>query len=84
MNVCPNLGQISNQEAGGMEPQNLVDGLKEQIERNKELKKMYNEISQGVFGAKMITLDIEEAEQALINNDVVAMTRSYKVLEANQ
>lgn len=63
---------------------NLISGLHKQLERNRELLKLYEEIPTGAFGAAMIKKDIEAGEKALADGDVVAMLRAFKALEESQ
>ncbi len=63
---------------------NLIEGLQEELERNKELLKLYEEIPQGKFGSTMIKLSIKNAENAIANNDTVEMIRCYKDLQENE
>lgn len=63
---------------------NLISGLDEQLKRNRELLKLYEEIPAGAFGAAMIRKDIEAGEKALADGDVVAMLRAFKALEASK
>ena len=41
---------------------NLIEGLHEELTRNRELLKLYQEIPQGVFGATMIAHAISAGE----------------------
>ncbi len=63
---------------------NLIEGLQQEITRNKEILVIYEEIPQGVFGATMIKAAIKQAEEAMVNNDIVAMLRSYKELKGTK
>ena len=63
---------------------NLIEGLQEELERNKELLKLYEEIPQGKFGATMIKLSIKNAENAIANNDTLEMIRCHKDLQENE
>lgn len=60
---------------------NLIEGLLNQIDRVKEIKKVYDEIPQGKFGAVMIQQSIDNAKKAIKDNDVFAMVTAYKDLE---
>lgn len=59
---------------------NLMDGLFEQMNRAREIKKMYDEIPQGKFGAMMIQQSIQRAEAAIKDNDVIEMLAAYTEL----
>lgn len=67
-----------------VEPKTLMDGLFEQMDRCRELKKMYDEIPQGAFGAAMIQQTINEAETAIKGNDVIKMLVAYENLKQCQ
>ena len=64
--------------------ENLIEGLLEEIERNKELLEAYRSIPLGEFGAMMIEKDIKDAEEGIQNNDITRMLRTYKTLKSNQ
>jgi hypothetical protein len=61
--------------------ENILEGLQKQIKRCIELKKVYDEIPQGWFGATFIQTAINEGEKALISGDVIEQIRCYKELE---
>ncbi len=63
---------------------NLIEGLNQQLVRNRELQEMYESIPEGVFGATMIKRDIEAAEKAIADGDTVSMIRAYKALESTK
>ncbi len=63
------------------ENQNLMDGLLSELNRVREVKKIYDEIPQGAFGSKMIQISIGKAEKAISDNDTVAMIVAYKDLK---
>jgi hypothetical protein len=63
------------------ETQNLMDGLFEQMNRAREIKKMYDEIPQGKFGSIMIQQSIDRAEKSIRDNDVIAMLTAFKDLQ---
>ena len=63
---------------------NLIEGLQEELDRNKELLKMYEEIPQGAFGAIMIKESIKKAESAMANGDTVEMLKCFKNLQESQ
>lgn len=65
--------------------QNLMDGLFEEMNRCRELLKMYEEIGQpGLFGATMIKRDIAYAELSIRENDVIKMIEAYDALKECQ
>jgi hypothetical protein len=61
--------------------ENLMDGLFKEMNRCRELKKLYDEIPQGKFGSVMIQQDINFAEQAIKENDVIKMLQAYNTLK---
>ena len=64
--------------------ENLSEGLKRELKRNREILKYYEEIPEGIFGATMIKQDIEYAEQAMLEGNVVNMITAFKRLEENK
>lgn len=58
----------------------MIKELMDEIERNKELKSLYDEVPQGKFGSIMIQQAIERAEKAIQENDVVQMVKSLAEL----
>lgn len=63
-------------------PENLMDGLFKEMNRCREVLKHYEEIGPvGAFGAAMIRMDIQTAEQAIKDNDVVKMLTAYNALK---
>ena len=60
---------------------NLIEGLQEEMTRNRKILKIYEEIPQGAFGAMMIKKDIADAEKALASGDTIEMIRVYKSLK---
>lgn len=61
--------------------QNLMEGLLYQMNRAREIKKMYDEIPQGKFGSIMIQQSIDRAEKSISDNDVIAMLAAFKDLQ---
>ena len=61
---------------------NLLEGLHKELDRAKELLKLYQEIPGGAFGASMISLRIEQAERSLKGNSIEDMAVAYNALEA--
>jgi hypothetical protein len=65
--------------------ENLMEGLLNQMNRCRELVKLYESIGPtGVFGKAMIEQDIKQAEKAIGGGDVVEMVAAYKALEGCQ
>lgn len=60
---------------------NLIDGLHEQIDRARELRKVYEDIPTGHFGTVVIDLCIKQAERSIASGDVADMMTAYKGLE---
>ncbi len=64
---------------------NLLDGLFEEMNRNRELLKVYEEIGPpGVFGHAMIQQKILAGEKAIAGGDVVEMVQAFKALQDSQ
>lgn len=63
---------------------NLIEGLQQELERNRELLQIYRGIPSGQFGAVMIERAIKNAETAMAENDVVKMMTSYKELKETE
>lgn len=87
-NAHPTLGgvsiavkKLSRVETKYKEYGNLMDGLLKEMNRAREVKKMYDDIPQGAFGSVMIQRSITNAEKAISNNDVVQMIICYKELQ---
>lgn len=60
----------------------LMDGLLNEMNRNRELLKEYESIGwEGRFGAHMIKIAIRNAEQAIRENDVVKILLAYNELK---
>lgn len=56
-----------------------------ELKRNRELLEMYKEIGPaGTFGATLISQDIDNAEQALAEGDVIKILQSYEKLKGNE
>lgn len=57
-----------------------------ELKRNRELVKLYQELPDGVgtIGAMLINQDIDAAEKALAENDVIAILQSYEKLKGNE
>ncbi len=63
------------------EPMNLMDGLFDEMNRAREIKKMYDEIPQGKFGSMMIQQIIDRAEKSISDNNIIEMLLVYKELQ---
>ncbi len=61
-----------------------MEGLIEECNRNRELKKVYNEIPTGAMGAALIQADIDQAEKAMGTGDVVEMLEIYNTMKSNE
>lgn len=61
--------------------ENLMDGLLKEMNRAREVKKMYDEIPQGIFGATVIQQSIMRAEKAISSGDLVQMLAAYSELK---
>jgi len=62
-----------------------MEGLIQEVNRNKELLKQYEAIGQpGIFGAAMIKRDIEQAEKVMGQGDTIEMLKSYEQLKLNK
>ncbi len=60
---------------------NLMQGLQEEISRNKMLWNEYKKIPGGAFGAAFILKDIEDAEKVIAEGDTIAMMSALKTLQ---
>ena len=63
---------------------NLIEGLHEELKRNREILVMYKEIPAGVFGATMIQAAINRAEKSISDGDTVAMLVSLGELKETE
>lgn len=57
-----------------------------ELKRNRELLAVYQGLLDGAgfIGAQFITADIDTAEKALAENDVIAILQSYEKLKGNE
>ena len=57
-----------------------------ELKRNRELLSIYQGLpgGAGAFGAAFIEADIDAAEKALAENDVVAILQAYEKLKGNE
>jgi hypothetical protein len=78
---------VSRRAAGKLESEtmtNIAEALEQEIQRNRELLKLYEEIPTGKFGAMMIDLDIKNAVAALASGDVVKIIEAYEAMKDNE
>jgi hypothetical protein len=64
--------------------ESLGESMFKELERAREILKMYEEIPQGAFGAAMIRQTIKAAERSIIENNVVEMLVTYQQLKEIQ
>lgn len=66
--------------------ENLAEGLIRELNRNREVLAIYEELPGGVgaFGAAMIRAEIAAGEKALGSGDVVEMVRAFKILQETE
>jgi len=62
----------------------LMDALLQELNRNRELVRLYRDFPEGTYAAGMIEQDIKSGERAIADNDVVRMLRSYERLKENK
>jgi hypothetical protein len=57
-----------------------------ELKRNRELLKVYQELpdNAGFIGAQFINADIDAAEKALAEGDVIAILQCYEKLKGNE
>ncbi len=60
---------------------NLIEGLQEELARNRGILTEYEAIPMGAFGALMIRQAITAAEAAIASGDTIEMIRCYKELQ---
>lgn len=66
------------------ESKNIIQGLLEEIARNRELLKEYERIPEGIFGVAVIKHTIARAELAMAQGDTIAMIIEYQNLKETQ
>jgi hypothetical protein len=59
----------------------LIEGLHEQMNRARELRKMYEEIPTGAFGIAVIDATIKQAERSIESGNIGEMMATYNALE---
>ena len=60
---------------------NLIEGIQSQMNRCREVLKIYEQVPQGGFGTMMIKQSIAAAEKSIASGDVIEMLKCYKALE---
>lgn len=60
---------------------NLIDGMQREMNRCRELLKLYEQIPTGTFGAAVIKQGISKAEKAIADDSIVEMLKSYEALK---
>jgi len=66
------------------EPQNLMDGILNEIERVSSIRTQYQDPElkgAGMMSAGLMTLNIHAAKEAISSGDVVEMLRQYEELK---
>ena len=64
---------------------NLIEGLQQEMNRCRDLIKVYEEIgSAGAFGKMVIENSIKSGEAAIASGDVVAMVAAYQDLKQRE
>lgn len=61
---------------------NLIEGLHKQMDRARELRKVYEGIPTGFIGVSVIDLKVKQAEHSIESGDPVEMLAAYGELEA--
>lgn len=61
---------------------NLIDGLQQEMNRVREIVKIYEEMPYGNFAASLMKLKIKEAETAISSGEIVKMIQSYQSLKS--
>ena len=79
------VSQMSAGSEGDYMADNLMEGLIDELNRNRELLKDYESIgAPGMFGGMVIRKNIADGEQAIKDGDVVAMLEAYVELRSNK
>lgn len=60
---------------------NLIEGLQSEMNRVREIIKVYETIPTGALAATMMKMDIAETEKAIATGDTVEMMRCYEDLK---
>lgn len=61
---------------------NLIEGLQTEMNRVREIIKVYEEIPAGNFAATMMKQSIREAEKQICTGDTIGMMRVLKDLQS--
>lgn len=61
--------------------ENLIEGLQREMNRVRELVKIYEDVPMGFIGASMLQIEIKKAEHAINTGDTIEMIRCFKSLE---
>ncbi len=65
--------------------ENLIDGINEELNRNRELLREYQGIgASGFFGSMVITSKINEGEKSIASGDIVRMLSAYADLQTSE
>lgn len=64
--------------------ENLINALQYEMNRNRELLEIYRKIPTGVFGVSILEKMLEQAENAINNNDVIEMLTAYQDLQKSE
>lgn len=59
-----------------------MEGLIQELNRCREILKLYEIIPTGLFGVTIIRQNIEFAEKAIVSDDIVGMLQAYEKLKA--
>lgn len=63
---------------------NMIEALQEELNRNRELLKIYQSIGPpGAFASSMIAADIKDGEAAIAEHDAGEMVLALKSLRGN-
>ena len=62
--------------------ENLMEGLRRELKRAKDVLDLYESIPSGMFGATMIKREIAMAEDAIASGDIESMLKAYTHLKA--
>lgn len=63
---------------------NIVESLKQEIQRNRELLDIYKSIPTGVFGVSIIESYISNAIDALGSGDPIEMIKAYNDMKDSE
>lgn len=60
---------------------NLIEGLQEEMNRVREVVKVYKSVPMGFIAAGLMEMDIAEAEHAIASGDTIAMIKVFPKLK---